>query len=58
MLHATVSICIIDASRGDIVFEYNSEKSLPPASVMKLITSAVAVEKLGTGLHIYHQSRI
>ena len=29
------------------VLEYNSDKSLTPASIMKLITSAAALELLG-----------
>ena len=36
-----------NAENGETVFEYNSIKSLTPASVMKLITSAVALELLG-----------
>ena len=47
MVHASVSICIADAGTGSSVFEYNSVKSLMPASVQKLITSAVALEMLG-----------
>lgn len=47
MNHAAVSFCIIDADSGKTVFEYNSGKSLIPASVMKLITSASALELLG-----------
>ena len=45
--HASVSLCIADADNGEIIFEHNSEKSLMPASVMKLITSASALELLG-----------
>jgi D-alanyl-D-alanine carboxypeptidase/D-alanyl-D-alanine-endopeptidase (penicillin-binding protein 4) len=49
MIHAAVSICIADAENGEVIMEYNSGKSLTPASVMKLITSAVALELLGPG---------
>ena len=45
--HASVSMCIADAEKGDIIMEYNSEISLMPASVMKVITSAAALELLG-----------
>jgi D-alanyl-D-alanine carboxypeptidase/D-alanyl-D-alanine-endopeptidase (penicillin-binding protein 4) len=47
MMHASVSLCVADAENGKTVFEYNSVKSLAPASVMKLITSAAALELLG-----------
>ncbi len=47
MLHASVSYCVADADSGTITIEYNSLKSLVPASVMKLITSAAALELLG-----------
>jgi serine-type D-Ala-D-Ala carboxypeptidase/endopeptidase (penicillin-binding protein 4) len=47
MIHASVSLCIRDLDNGEIVSEYNPDKSLPPASIMKLITSGVALELLG-----------
>jgi serine-type D-Ala-D-Ala carboxypeptidase/endopeptidase (penicillin-binding protein 4) len=47
LIHASVSICISDADNGAIIKEYNSGISLIPASVMKLITSAAALEILG-----------
>ena len=47
MIHAAVSVCIIDADSGKTIFEYNSGRSLVPASVMKLITSSAALELLG-----------
>ena len=47
MEHASVSFCIIDANSGKSVFEYNQDKSLIPASILKLITSASALEMLG-----------
>jgi D-alanyl-D-alanine carboxypeptidase/D-alanyl-D-alanine-endopeptidase (penicillin-binding protein 4) len=45
--HATVSLCFADALSGEIILGHNSEKSLIPASVMKLITTASAIELLG-----------
>jgi len=48
MLHASVSFCVADANNGEVVTEYNSGKSLIPASVLKLITSAAALELLGS----------
>ncbi len=47
MRYASVSFCVADAESGKTITEYNSEKSLAPASVMKLITSAAALELLG-----------
>jgi D-alanyl-D-alanine carboxypeptidase/D-alanyl-D-alanine-endopeptidase (penicillin-binding protein 4) len=47
MEHASVSFCIIDADSGKSVFEYNPDKSLIPASILKLVTSSAALEMLG-----------
>ena len=47
MIHAAASISIINAETGATVFEYGQDKNLAPASVMKLITSSVALEMLG-----------
>jgi D-alanyl-D-alanine carboxypeptidase/D-alanyl-D-alanine-endopeptidase (penicillin-binding protein 4) len=47
MLHASASIYIADADNGAAIIDYNSEKSLIPASLMKLISSAAALELLG-----------
>ena len=47
MQHASVSFCVIDSDSAKPVFEYNSRKSLTPASVMKLVTSSAALELLG-----------
>jgi D-alanyl-D-alanine carboxypeptidase/D-alanyl-D-alanine-endopeptidase (penicillin-binding protein 4) len=49
MKHAAISFYVIDADSGRIVFDYNSEKSLIPASVMKLVTTSAAFELLGPG---------
>ncbi len=45
--YAEVSLCIIGSDSGNVVFEYNSGKSMIPASLMKLITSSAALELLG-----------
>ena len=47
MIHASVSLYIAETEGQEPVLEYNSVKSLAPASIMKLITSAVALELLG-----------
>ncbi len=49
MMHASVSFYVANAENGETVMEYNPGKSLIPASVMKLITSAAALELLGPG---------
>ena len=47
MINASVSLYITNTDNGEPVLEYNSGKSLIPASVMKLITSSCALELLG-----------
>ena len=47
MDHSVISFCLKDVETGSIVFESNSGSSLIPGSVLKIITSAVALEILG-----------
>ena len=47
MVHASMSLVIMDSDSGKIVASYNPEKSFPQASILKLVTTAVALEKLG-----------
>jgi D-alanyl-D-alanine carboxypeptidase/D-alanyl-D-alanine-endopeptidase (penicillin-binding protein 4) len=47
MNHSSVSLCILNSENGETIYELNAGKSLIPASVMKLVTSAVALELLG-----------
>ncbi len=47
LTHASVSLCVADVNTGEILIDYNSGISLTPASVMKVITSAAALELLG-----------
>ncbi|MBW6502169.1 MAG: D-alanyl-D-alanine carboxypeptidase/D-alanyl-D-alanine-endopeptidase [Bacteroidales bacterium] len=47
LVQASVSICIKDAVSGMRVLDYGSRKSMNPASVLKLFTSAAALELLG-----------
>ncbi|MBD3107987.1 D-alanyl-D-alanine carboxypeptidase/D-alanyl-D-alanine-endopeptidase [Bacillus sp. AGMB 02131] len=42
-----VSIAIRDRTTGRLLYEYNGEKPIKPASNMKLITGAAALEALG-----------
>lgn len=45
--HASVGISVVDLSTGQNVVSHDAEKSLTPASVLKLITTATAIEALG-----------
>ncbi|HCC70056.1 MAG TPA: D-alanyl-D-alanine carboxypeptidase/D-alanyl-D-alanine-endopeptidase [Bacteroidales bacterium] len=45
--HAGISICFRDMESGDIIAHYNKNMALGSASVMKLVTTAVALETLG-----------
>ncbi|MGM0375926.1 MAG: D-alanyl-D-alanine carboxypeptidase/D-alanyl-D-alanine endopeptidase, partial [Bacteroidota bacterium] len=45
--HASVSFRVVDLSSGDEVCEYTSDKALSSASLMKLVTTATALEILG-----------
>ncbi|MEA2043313.1 MAG: D-alanyl-D-alanine carboxypeptidase/D-alanyl-D-alanine-endopeptidase [Bacteroidota bacterium] len=46
--HAAAGLIIMDADTKQTIASYNSEKSLSPASVQKLVTTAYALEKLGS----------
>ncbi|MAU41980.1 MAG: D-alanyl-D-alanine carboxypeptidase [Kordiimonas sp.] len=43
------SAILIEASTGDILFEKNSDQPIPPASMSKLMTIYIAMEKLKEG---------
>lgn len=45
--NATIGISIVDLKNGIPVFELNSEKLMIPASTLKIVTSASALELLG-----------
>jgi D-alanyl-D-alanine carboxypeptidase/D-alanyl-D-alanine-endopeptidase (penicillin-binding protein 4) len=47
LVNASVSLCVADAGNGNVLIDSNSGISLTPASVMKLITTAAALELLG-----------
>ncbi|MDH8701204.1 D-alanyl-D-alanine carboxypeptidase/D-alanyl-D-alanine-endopeptidase (penicillin-binding protein 4) [Dysgonomonadaceae bacterium PH5-43] len=46
--HSAISFELINISSGKIVSEYNSDMSLKPASINKIITTATALEVLGS----------
>ncbi|HCC85601.1 MAG: D-alanyl-D-alanine carboxypeptidase/D-alanyl-D-alanine-endopeptidase, partial [Proteiniphilum acetatigenes] len=45
--HASVGVSVVDMATGSPVVAYDADKSLTPASVLKLITTATALETLG-----------
>ena len=45
--NASIGVCVLDAKTGAPVYEYNSRLSLTPASTMKVITTASALQLLG-----------
>jgi serine-type D-Ala-D-Ala carboxypeptidase/endopeptidase (penicillin-binding protein 4) len=47
MMHGSISFYAADTRTGDVIIENNSSGSLIPASIMKLVTSAAAIEMLG-----------
>ncbi|QRX63935.1 D-alanyl-D-alanine carboxypeptidase/D-alanyl-D-alanine-endopeptidase [Dysgonomonadaceae bacterium zrk40] len=45
--HASVGVSVTDMVTGRSILSYNNERSLTPASVLKVITTATALEMLG-----------
>jgi len=45
--HASVGVCVKDLETGGVIVSHNGDKSLTPASVMKLVTTATALEIFG-----------
>ena len=45
--HALISLYVIKAKTGEVVFDKNSQAGLAPASTQKIITAATAFELLG-----------
>ena len=46
---ANMSVLVQNLNTGEVIDEYRSDKVVPPASVMKLLTTGVALETLGPG---------
>lgn len=46
---ANVSVLVQNMTTGEVIDEYRSEKVVPPASVMKLLTTAACLEIMGPG---------
>lgn len=45
--HAIVSLYVVDATRGNVIFDKNGAVGLAPASCQKIVTSVTAFELLG-----------
>lgn len=45
--HATATLAIKDLTSGETLYEYDAERAVQPASVIKLVTTATALLKLG-----------
>lgn len=48
MQHGTLAVCVYNINRGQEVYSYNSDLSMTPASVNKLLTTGVAFSQLGS----------
>ena len=48
--HAAVGVCVKHVESGDVVYEYNAGMALRPASVVKLLSSALALKREGDSL--------
>lgn len=46
--HASLSVCVYNVAKGRSVYSYESQKSLIPASLSKIFTTAAGFEKLGS----------
>lgn len=49
MSHGTFGFCLATADSGKIIHEYNSDKSLQPASSLKIVTTGTALKIAGIG---------
>lgn len=48
MKHASLSVCVYNIDRNSEVYSYNSQRSMIPASLTKLFTTAAGFDKLGS----------
>ncbi|MBQ3581153.1 MAG: D-alanyl-D-alanine carboxypeptidase/D-alanyl-D-alanine-endopeptidase [Bacteroidales bacterium] len=46
--HATLSVCVYNVTKNKSVYSYEAQRSLVPASMMKILTTAVGFERLGS----------
>ena len=45
LTHASIGICITNVKTGETIAAYDEQKAITPASTIKLITSATALQK-------------
>ena len=45
--HATISLYVVNSKTNEVVFDYNSQLGMAPASCQKIFTSVAAFESLG-----------
>ncbi|MCS3062427.1 D-alanyl-D-alanine carboxypeptidase [Parabacteroides distasonis] len=55
---ASFSLIVKEVNSGETVFAYDTIRQLTPASVMKTVTTATALEILGRGLSLSYGIRI
>ncbi len=47
LAHSSIGICIVDIATGKTIAQYNSGKSLMPASILKILTTSTTLGILG-----------
>ncbi len=50
--HGAFGFCLATADSGKIILQHNSDKSLIPASSLKIVTTGVALDMIGAGYSI------
>ena len=51
LANASLSLCVLDGKEGTVLYGYHENTSLSPASTMKTITTASALQILGKDFH-------
>lgn len=46
--NASISVCAVNTKNAELIYEYNSHQLLIPASTLKIITTAAAINLLGS----------
>ena len=54
MKKATSSVTVRKASSGEIVYQHYADRAVTPASTLKLLTGAAALETLGENHPFFH----
>ena len=57
MVHSSVSLSVINSASGETIIGHNASKSFSQASVMKLVTTAAAIEMLAEQVHVVRATR-